>query len=197
MEADDSTTTDVRKVSIEEFVNNLQKLGERDFRRVETPLGYLRRNPVDQETLRPYLFWNPQHYTRNLIDKTNLYELLAICWEVGTGSSIHNHKDQNCWMAAPMGRLAVCNYRVVEEDLAARRCTIVPTDVVEITPDNPVAVDPLNPVHDVRNRREFGRRAVSLHLYSRPFDSCIVYSVEQHTCGEIGLQYTSMYGKPV
>ena len=28
-------------------------------------------------------------------------------------SSIHNHKGQNCWMAAPMGKLAVQNYRVL------------------------------------------------------------------------------------
>ena len=113
------------------------------------------------------------------------------------GSSIHNHKDQNCWMAAPIGRLAVCNYRVIEEDLAAQRCDTVPTDTVEITAANPVAVDPLNPVHDVRNLRQYGERAVSLHVYSRPFDCCIVYSVEQHTCGEIGLHYNSMYGNPV
>ena len=152
----------------------------------ETPLEVLRANPVDADSLQPYLFWNAQHYTRNLIDKTDLYELLAICWEVGMGSSIHNHKGQNCWMAAAMGRLSVHNYRVLEEDLASQHCDIVPTDVVEITSDNPVAVDPLNPVHDVRNPREFGERAVSLHVYSRPFDSCVVYSVEQHTCGEIG-----------
>jgi len=110
-------------------------------------------------------------------------------------SSIHNHKGQNCWMAAPIGRLAVQNYRVISEDVAAQRCEIVPTDVVEITAAHPVAVDPLNPVHDVRNCREWGERAVSLHVYSRPFNSCVVYSVEQGTCGEIGLNYTSMYGK--
>jgi cysteine dioxygenase len=197
MAASKSTATAVHKVSIQDFVNNLQKLTARDFESVEGPLEYLRANPVDPESLEPYLFWNQQHYTRNLIDKTELYELLAICWEVGMGSSIHNHKDQNCWMAAPLGRLSVCNYRVIEEDLSAQRCDIVPTDVVEINAANPVAVDPLNPVHDVRNPREFGERAVSLHIYSRPFDSCIVYSVEQHTCGEIGLRYNSMYGKPV
>jgi cysteine dioxygenase len=192
-----TTAADVRKVPIQELVKDLQKLGERDFLAVQTPLEVLRANPVDAESLQPYLVWNAQHYTRNLIDKTDLYELLAICWEVGMSSSIHNHKGQNCWMAAAMGRLAVHNYRVLEEDLASQHCDIVPTDVVEITAANPVAVDPLNPVHDVRNPREFGQRAVSLHLYSRPFDSCIVYSVEQHSCGEIGLQYTSMYGKPV
>jgi cysteine dioxygenase len=185
----------VRKVPIYELVKDLQKLGDRDFESVETPLEVLRSNPVDPESLKSYLFWNTQHYTRNLIDKTPLYELLAICWEVGMRSSIHNHKDQNCWMAAPVGRLTVQNYRVLEEDLANHHCDIVPTDVVEINATNPVAVDPLNPVHDVRNPREFGERAVSLHLYSRPFDSCLVYSVEQHTCGEIGLHYNSVYGK--
>ena len=197
MEVGNSTATAVRKVSIQDFVGNLRNLTEHDFETVEAPLAYLRGNPVDPDSLHPYLFWNQQHYTRNLIDKTELYELLAICWDVGMGSSIHNHKDQHCWMAAPIGRLSVCNYRVIEEGLADQRCNIVPTDVVEITAANPVAVDPLNPVHDVRNPREFGERAVSLYLYSRPFDSCVVYSVEQHTCGEIGLYYTSMYGKPV
>jgi Cysteine dioxygenase type I len=184
-----------RRVSVEEFVTGLRKLREEDFTGVSGTLRYLTSNPVDGESLKPYLFWNAQHYTRNLIDKTDLYELLAICWEVGTRSSIHNHKGQNCWMAAPIGRLAVQNYRLISEDLASQRCEIVPTDVVEITASTPVAVDPLNPVHDVRNCREWDERAVSLHIYSRPFDSCIVYSVEQGSCGEIGLNYTSMHGK--
>jgi cysteine dioxygenase len=186
-----------QRVSVQAFIDGLHKLEESDFIGVNGTLRYLRENPVDPESLKPYLFWNPQHYTRNLIDKTDLYELLAICWEVGMGSSIHNHQGQNCWMAAPSGRLAVQNFRLLYEDLAAHRCNIVPTNVVEITPANPVAVDPLNPVHDVRNPREWGQRAVSLHIYSRPFDSCIVYSVEQGSCGEIGLNYTSKYGKLV
>jgi cysteine dioxygenase len=182
-------------MTIDDFIAGLRKLSEPDFTGVSGTLDYLRMNHVDPESLQPYLFWNPQHYTRNLIDKTELYELLAICWEVGMKSSIHNHKGQNCWMAAPLGKLAVQNYRVINEDLAAHSCNIVPTDVVDITAENPVAVDPLNPVHDVRNPREWEQRAVSLHVYSRPFDSCIVYSVEQGSCGEIGLQYTSKYGK--
>src|SRR5271165_4475243 len=182
-------------LTIDDFVAGLRKLREQDFTGVQGTLEYLRRSPVEPESLMPYLFWDAQHYTRNLIDKTELYELLAICWEPGMKSSIHNHKGQNCWMAAPIGKLAVQNYRVFAEDLAAHSCNIVPTDVVEITPDNPVAVDPLNPVHDVRNPREWNQRAVSLHVYSRPFDSCVVYSVEQGTCGEIGLGYTSKYGE--
>ena len=185
----------LKRVSIDDFVGGLRRLAEADFTGVQGALAYLRANPVEPESLQPYLFWDAQHYTRNLIDKTELYELLAICWDVGQRSSIHNHKGQNCWMAAPLGRLAVQNYKLLSEDLAAHSCDIVPTDVVEITAENPVAVDPLNPVHDVRNPQEWNERAVSLHVYSRPFDSCIVYSVEQCSCGEIGLAYTSTYGK--
>ncbi len=197
METVTSTDQVTRRVPLQHFIDGLRKLKEEDFTAVDGTLQYLRRNSVDPESLESYLFWNPQHYTRNLIDKTDLYELLAICWEVGMGSSIHNHQGQNCWMAAPIGRLAVQNYRVISEDLVAQRCNIEPTNVVEITAGNPVAVDPLNPVHDVRNPREWKQRAVSLHVYSRPFDSCIVYSVEQGCCGAIELNYTSMYGKLV
>jgi cysteine dioxygenase len=191
-----STDRATRKIPVQHFIAGLRQLKPNDFNGVAGTLQYLRKNSVDPESLKPYLFWNAQHYTRNLIDKTDLYELLAICWEVGMVSSIHNHQGQNCWMAAPIGRLAVQNFRLISEDLAAHQCNLVPTNVVEITPENPVAVDPLNPVHDVRNLREWGQRAVSLHIYSRPFNSCIVYSVEQRSCGQIALNYTSMYGRP-
>ena len=192
-----TTAATVHTVQVQHLIDRLEGLADHDFLNVDRPLTVLRAHPVDPDSLAPFIFWNPQHYTRNLIHKTELYELLAICWEVGMRSSIHNHKNQNCWMAAPVGKLQVNNYCVLEEDLASQHCDIVPTDTVEITQSNPVAVDPLNPVHDVRNPREWNQRAVSLHLYSRPFDSCIVYSCEQHTCGEIGLHYTSMYGKLV
>ncbi|MGD0932177.1 MAG: cysteine dioxygenase family protein [Candidatus Korobacteraceae bacterium] len=194
-----ATETSPQKINqslrLDDFISGLRKLKEQDFTEVHGTLEYLRTNRVDPAAIEPYLFWNAQHYTRNLIDRTDLYELLAICWEPGMKSSIHNHKGQNCWMAAPIGRLAVQNYRVISEDLGAHSCNIVPTDEVHITAENPVAVDPLNPVHDVHNPREWNQRAVSLHVYSRPFDSCIVYSVEQCSCGEIGLQYTSKFGK--
>jgi predicted metal-dependent enzyme (double-stranded beta helix superfamily) len=131
-----------------------------------------------------------------LIDKTRLYELVAICWEVGQCSSVHNHKDQNCWMAVPMGRLRVENYHVISQALDAGTCKLQAADTVEMNPEHPCAVDPQEPVHRVLNPHEFNQRAVSLHVYSRPFDSCVVYSPEHGTCGEIKLHYTTEYGKP-
>ncbi len=97
-------------------------------------------------------------------------------------------------MAAPIGRLLVQNYRTLAEDVHAGTCRIEPSAQVEMNVDSPAAVDPENPVHRVINPREYGARAVSIHIYSRPFDSCIVYSEDQRTCGEIKLVNTSEYG---
>jgi hypothetical protein len=61
----------------------------------------------------------------------------------------------------------------------------------------PCAVDPADPVHRVVNPREFNQRAVSLHVYSRPFDTCVVYSPEQGTCGEIQAALQHRIRKPI
>jgi cysteine dioxygenase len=193
------TPTDIKSiaglVSIQEFAAELRKLPENSFREVNEIDQFLRNHPVDPESLADYLVWDRQHYTRNLIDKTALYELVAICWEVGQMSSIHNHRDQNCWMAAPIGKLMVQNYHVVWQDEEKGKCEIEPTDALEMNRNNPVSVNPLEPVHKVYNPAELNQRAVSLHVYSRPFDSCVVYSDQQGTCGTIKLHYTTEYGK--
>ncbi len=109
-------------VGIQDFAAWLRKLPESAFDRTDQVIDFLRSAPVAPDTLAPYLTWDRQHYTRNLIDKTPLYELIAICWEVGQISSVHNHRDQNCWMAVPIGRLLVQNYRTISQDLRSGKC---------------------------------------------------------------------------
>jgi cysteine dioxygenase len=187
--------TAVKTVPIQELVEGLRRLPAAAFEQTETLRRFLQETPVTSDSLAPYLTWDRQHYTRNLIDRTPLYELMAICWEVGQASSVHNHRDQNCWMAVPMGRLHVENFHLVEQNVDAGRCQLEPLNTVEMNIAQPCAVDPNDPVHRVVNPREFNQRAVSLHVYSRPFDSCVVYSPEQGTCGEIKLHFNTEYGK--
>ena len=85
----------------------------------------------------------------------------------------------------------------MNQDIEGGTCCLEPLNTVEMNISHPCAVDPGDPVHRVVNPREFNQRAVSLHVYSRPFDTCVVYSAEQGTCGEIELHYTTMYGNPV
>lgn len=185
-----------KHIPIQDFVSELHKFPQTAFDGTGEILAFLERTAVSPDSLAPYLTWDRQHYTRNLIDKTPLYELIAICWEVGQVSSVHNHRDQNCWMSVPIGRLLVENFHLISQDVEKGRSQLTPTDTVEMNPAHPCAVDPADPVHRVVNPKHFGERAVSLHIYSRPFDTCVVYSPEQSTCGVIKLHYTTMFGKP-
>ena len=188
--------TAAKIVPIQTLVQELRRMPATNFIGTEPLRRVLQQMPVDSDSLAPYLNWDRQHYTRNLIDRTHLYELMAICWEVGQASSVHNHRDQNCWMAVPIGRLHVENFHLVHQDLERGQCKLEPSNTVEMNISQPCAVDPADPVHRVVNPREFNQRAVSLHVYSRPFDSCVVYSPEQGTCGEIKLHFNTEYGKP-
>lgn len=187
--------TAAKPVRIQRLIEGLRQLPESIFDQTEPLRKFLEDTPVEADSLVPYLTWDRQHYTRNLIDRTPLYELMAICWETGQVSSVHNHRDQNCWMAVPIGRLLVENFHLVHQDLQAGRCRLEPLNTVEMNPAHACAVDPADPVHRVVNPREFKQRAVSLHVYSRPFDTCVVYSPEQGTCGEIQLHFNTMFGK--
>src|SRR5204863_7264099 len=87
-------TSAVKPVSIQTLVEGLRRLPESSFGPTEPIRRFLQETPVSADSLAPYLNWDRQHYTRNLIDRTPLYELMAICWAGGQASSVHNHRDQ-------------------------------------------------------------------------------------------------------
>ncbi len=184
----------MKSISISEFVASLSRLPAEAFS-VGAVYDYLQGHCVDKATLKPYLFFQTEHYTRNLIFKNDLFELMAICWDIGQASSIHNHSRQNCWMAVPMGKLRVQNFRVVEQNESVGLCRLARTDAFDIHQQSPAEVDPTEPVHQVLNLSEFNERAVSLHIYSKPYDRCLVYSLEEHGYKEVKLTYTSEYGR--
>src|SRR5215471_2367635 len=116
-----------KQVSIQDFTTELRKFPPTAFDHNPDILAFLERTTVSPTSLDSFLTWDRQHYTRNLIDKTPLYELIAICWEVGQTSSVHNHREQNCRMLVPIGRLLVENFHLVSQDLEHGRCQLSPT----------------------------------------------------------------------
>ncbi len=60
-------------------------------------------------------------------------------------------------------------------------CHIVPTDIYDMDAAHPAYVNPLEPVHQVLNLPEFNERAVSIHVYSKPFDICEIYQRDKGT----------------
>ncbi|MGA8220643.1 MAG: cysteine dioxygenase family protein, partial [Candidatus Acidiferrales bacterium] len=188
------TTTRMETLTIDDWVKQLCAIPEKDFT-IERVLQFTQTKAVRPETLAPYIFYAKSHYTRNLIYKCELFEVMSICWESGLVSRIHNHRDQNCWMVTPIGRLRVQNFRVENRDASHGTCKLVPTDAYDMDAAHPAVVQPEEPVHQVLNLPEFGQRATSIHIYSRPYSSCEVYLLDRGAYSDVPLHYSSEYGK--
>ena len=85
--------------------------------------------------------------------------------------------------------------RVDRRDPGPGTCRIVPTELYDLDAAHPTYVNPMEPVHEVMNLAEFHAQAVSIHIYSKPFDSCEVYYRDQNKYADVPLFYTSEYGE--
>ena len=159
------------QVSLEGFVAALRAIPEEDFndsRVLETVTG----NRVSAADLEPFLVWKPDRYTRSLIYRNDLFQVLVLCWNVGQASPVHDHAGQRCWMSLPQGRLEITNYSFKH----GKELEFIDAEIVGKN-ESDVHVDQCCSVHQIANRCAWCEPAVSLHVYSRPFDSCYIYDL--------------------
>lgn len=184
----------MKTVKIENLIEGLCEIPDEQFR-CDPVYQFLAENPVDVDSIKPYFFWSERFYTRNLIYKDERFELLAVCWESGQVSRIHNHNDQMCWMTVPVGKLHGQNFRAVEIDEEKGFCKLEETDQFDLSDCLAAKVELEEPIHQILNLPEFESRAVSLHIYSKPFNKCLSYCRETDTFKEVNLCYTSIGGR--
>lgn len=97
-------------------------------------------------------------------------------------------------MAAPVGKVQVHNFKLIRKDDSTGACELEPSKHFMIDPDSPQEVDPSEPIHLVANPASFGARAVTLHVYSKPYDTCEVYDLKAKHCEVVKLVNTTEYG---
>lgn len=183
----------MKTVKIEDLINGLKEIPDEKFT-VNDVYEYLGANPVDVETLEPFFFWSDKFYTRNLIYKDARFEMMTLCWDKGQSSRVHNHADQMCWMMVPVGTLRGQNFREIESDESKNYCRLEKADRFDLSDCLTAKVELEEPIHQILNLPEFNERAVSLHIYSKPFDKCLSYCCETHSFKEVPLFYTSVDG---
>jgi predicted metal-dependent enzyme (double-stranded beta helix superfamily) len=182
------------ELEIQEWVEGLAKVAEKQFTQ-ESVQGYIYQHRIEGASLAPYRYFCKQRYTRNLIFKNDLFECLAVCWDIGQASPIHNHDDKMGWMCLADGRLFVQNYRMDQHDPSRRTCHLVPTEGTELGGDTNTFVDKDEDVHMICNLPRFNQRAVSVHIYQQPMTHCEVYSLQKGTYDVVELAYSSEYGR--
>lgn len=180
--------------TISQLIEGLKDIPDPEFV-CENVYRFLGNNPIDVDSIERYLHWSEKFYTRNLIYKDDRFEMMAICWNKGQVSRIHNHHGQRCWMVVPIGRLKGQNFAVdaINEDTGY--CKLRETNEFELSDCLAATVELDEPVHQILNLEEYDEKAVSIHIYSKPYDRCLCYCRDTDTYKEVQLFYTSIDGK--
>ena len=172
--------------SINELLNYLNP-NLKDWGRTSKAMKSL---DVTQVRLKPYTFWSKDNYTRNLISKTEAFELFICCWEPGQGSVYHDLNGQDGWMKCVEGVLDV-------EVISGKESLSLPESSRKVKSTQLAAGDlyehnsKTNMYRIVNNS---GKRAISLHLNSMPISYYNVISGKGSDVDLINIEYHSING---
>jgi cysteine dioxygenase len=162
--------------------------------------------PLPVETLAPYLWWDFERYTRNLIYRDNHFEVMALCWLPGQRTPIHSHNGQLGWMTVVQGELVCRNFRFVRAQAASEAISVacseggrpVEVELLEsttCTADGSVTiVDRRQTTHQIENTEASRYGSVSLHVYSKPIGSAVVFDEVKRLCARQRMEYYSTNG---
>lgn len=113
---------------------------------------------------------DPDGYVRRELYRSPKYgyQVLAITWAPGQGSSVHDHGDSWGVEAVLRGRLDVLDYRIRGRHRSLSE--LHPADQHALVDGTVIG---LLPPHDLHSCRNAGTRdtAVSLHVYGKPLDN--------------------------
>lgn len=165
---------------------------------------------VDDASVRRYAAWMDERYMRHLIYRDELFEVIMLCWKPGQRTPVHTHNGQLGWATVALGQLEVVNYQwhgcdrpgnqnVVGIDCLAggSQVDVRPTVRARAAPGGPVAtVTKQQSIHQILCPDDAGENSASIHIYSKPIDSCVAFDVEHGRCARRNLRYDTIEGRP-
>ena len=103
--------------------------------------------------------FSDEHYRRNIVRRTDDYELVALCWKPGQRTPIHDHAGSTCGLLVVEGDATETRFEL-DADGVARRVgrTVMGQGSVCASQDDDI--------HEVANLTE--RDLITLHCYSPP-----------------------------
>ena len=196
--------------SLDDVVADLRRLAAGEFThdRIGEILGG---RPLRESSWRPRALWREDKYARHSIHRTELFDVMLLCWKPGQLSPVHNHQGNAGWVRVLRGRMEETHFRPPDWVVAG---VPMPGDEFEIDDEgvghglelqrsdhfvHPAgagvcSVDRDRPIHQLGNPRRHpdDEPAVTLHVYSRPHDSCLTFDVERATCRKIELRFDTL-----
>lgn len=174
---------------------------------VKALLASYKSNPADWKQ---YAKFDQYRYTRNLVDTGNgKYNLIALCWGEGQGSSIHDHSDAHCFVKVLDGELKETMYAwptrdsIDENESSTPESTriandelqkLTEMDVHSYSKDGVTYINDSMGLHRVENPSHCNP-AVSLHLYSPPFEFCRTFDQRTGKSQKVRMTFWSKFGQ--
>ncbi|MFO1051249.1 MAG: cysteine dioxygenase family protein [Planctomycetota bacterium] len=144
-------------------------------------------------------------YTRTSIYRSATFDVIVLGWSPGQHTPIHNHAGQCGWVRLVRGRIEEQAFAYaggaahadlggvdIDDEGVGHGVDLEPTTYTLATESGTVvAVDRDRAIHRLGNP-VLGRGdepTVTLHVYSKPHDSCLVFDPDQRTCRRRELRF--------
>ena len=160
----------------------------RTARVTEVMGGYARAH----EDWREFAFFSKHHYTRNLVAREARFELMVLCWGPGQASPIHNHEGQDCWMAVLEGEVEEARFEMPDPSAPG---PLRPKGALHFTSGQVAFIRDEMGLHLVQPSPASALGAVTLHLYSLPYDDCNCYCADTGRVTRKRLGHYSVRGR--
>lgn len=165
---------------LDDFVLATSRCGPRglDYGELIDLAGRLELSP---ELVEAHLHFDPRRYARNLIVRTQAFELLALCWLPGQQTIIHDH-------GGSVGAVRVYRGNLTSRLFAApdgRPAGLA--DVAVVGPGGFAAVDRPD-IHQLANPGP--EELVTIHIYSPPLTTVGMYLTDSPERSQVTLRHS-------
>jgi cysteine dioxygenase len=191
--------------SLQDLIEHLRQVFESDKVNVDYVKAVLAAYKSNPKDWKKFAKFDKNRYTRNLVDTGNgKYNLIALCWSEGQGSGIHDHSDAHCFVKLLDGQLKETMFGWPAADDGKGETTKTSdygdgsslTEIgVNFYEKNGVTyINDSMGLHRVENPSH-SEPAVSLHLYSPPFEYCQAFDQRTGVAHKVKMTFWSKYGQ--
>lgn len=199
--------TDPKKIvppaNLKELIHRLHVIFEQDRINVDYVKALMESYKSNPREWKKFAKFDVHRYTRNLVDQGNgKFNLMVLCWNEAQASSIHSHAGSHCFLKVLSGNVKEEMYGWPDDRVTSERECCMEVQPGVMTPRDELLFDRDQctyicddlGLHRVENPSH-SDKAVTLHLYSPPFDEC--YCFDERTGRKIPAKVTfwSKFGK--
>lgn len=150
---------------------------------------------LDDAELRRYVGVLPDKYARRPVHRSTWFDVLVLTWAPGQCTPVHNHAGNCGWVRLVRGQIQEETFQLVPGSALPDAATtanvngrvgnvgLQATGSGVLTTIGAVATaDRVRAIHRLGNPADARDVTVTLHVYSRPHDSCLSFDLASRTC---------------